>query len=305
MTLRTLTPAVAFAALMLAATGCTNAASETSTAAENPSPSNTAADKDSEAAALLPADVADAGVITIASDASYAPFEYFDDDNTTIVGFDIELTDALAQTLGVKAEHVNAGFDTILPGLAAGKYDAGASAFSVTDERRAAVDFVPYVKMGSGLAVAVGNPDGLTLDDTTTLCAHTVTAQKGSIQGIETLPELSDECEAANLEPIEIQLYPSQNQANLALSSGRADAVMADSGPLAYEAQQSGDAFELAEGTDYDPVPLGLALPNDSELGDALAAAMTVLVENGTLEALFEKWDIPASGLPDSTELVK
>lgn len=296
---------VASVALALAVTGCTNAASETDPASKSTATTTEAAKKDADAAALLPADVADAGVITFASDASYAPFEYFDVDNKTMIGLDIELTDAVAQTLGVEAEHVNAGFDTILPGLAAGKYDAGASAFSVTEERLAAVDFVPYVQMGSGLAVTEGNPQGLTLDDPTTLCGHTVTAQKGSIQGIETLPKLSSKCEDANLDPIRIQLYPSQNQANLALTSGRADAVMADSGPLAYEGQQSNGAFELAEGTDYEPVPLGLALPNDSELGEALAAAMAVLVENGTLATLFEKWDLPASGLPESTDLVK
>lgn len=294
---------VALVALGLAASACTNAASTNSPAAADKA--TPAAEKNTDAAALLPDEVVESGVITFASDASYAPFEYFDTDNKTMIGFDIELTDALAQTLGVKAEHANAGFDTILPGLAAGKYDAGASAFSVTEERLKTVDFVPYLEMGSGLAVASGNPLGLTLDDTTTLCGHTVTAQKGSIQGIETLPRLSKECESAGKEPITIQLYPSQNQANLALASGRSDAVMADSGPLAYEGQQSGGAFELAEGTDYDPVPLGLALPNDSELGEALSAAMAVLVEDGTLEALLEKWEVPVSGMPDSTELLK
>jgi polar amino acid transport system substrate-binding protein len=297
--------AVALGALALAASGCTNAASTTDAADAGTQNKTPAAEKDAEAAAQLPADVAKSGVLTFASDASYAPFEYFDTDNKTIVGLDIELTDALAETLGVEARHVNAGFDTILPGLGAGKYDAGASAFSVTEERRAAVDFVPYLEMGSGLAVASGNPHELTLDDTSTLCGRTVTAQKGSIQGIETLPRLSDECEKSGKAPIKVQLYPSQNQANLALASGRSDAVMADSGPLAYEGQQSGGAFELAEGSDYDPVPLGLALPNGSELGKPLSAAMAVLVENGTLEALFEKWDVPLSGMPTSTDLVE
>lgn len=290
-------------ALGLAASACTNAATTASPSSSEQT--NEPAAKSDDASDLLPADVVDAGLITVASDASYAPFEYFDTDNKTIIGLDVELSDAIGQVLGIKVEHVNAGFDTILPGLAAGKYDVGASAFSVTDERLATVDFVPYVQMGSGLAVAPGNPEGLTLDDTSTLCGYTITAQKGSIQGIETLPRLSEECESAGAEPIAVQLYPSQNQSNLALSSGRADAVMADSGPLAYEGQQSGGNFELAEGTDYDPVPLGLALPNDSDLGEAISAAMTILAEDGTLAALLEKWDVPASGMPDSTDLAK
>ena len=65
---------------------------------------------------------------------------------------------------GLEVEHVPATFDTILPGLASGKYDLGMSTFSVTEERRKVVDFVPYLQGGTGLAVAPGNPQGLSVD---------------------------------------------------------------------------------------------------------------------------------------------
>lgn len=73
-------------------------------------------------------------------DASYAPFEYFDKDNTTIIGFDADLSKALAAKMGLTAVDVNAGFDTILAGLSSGKHDLGMSAFSVTPERAQTVD---------------------------------------------------------------------------------------------------------------------------------------------------------------------
>lgn len=260
---------------------------------------------DGAAAELVPADIKERGTITIASDASYAPFEYYDTDNKTMIGFDIDLTNAVTKTLGLKAKRVNASFDTILPGLRAGKHDVGASAFSVTAGRRATVDFVPYGNVGTGLAVLPGNPKKLTLDDLTSLCGHTITAQKGSTQGTLILPKLSKKCTAAKKPKIEIQLHPSQNDTNLAIFGGRADAIMADSAPLAYQAKQSSGAFQLAEGGDYDPTPLGLAVKNDSSLGPALAAAMQVNLDDGTIADLLKRWNLPDDAVPTSVKLVR
>ena len=289
-------------AITVLAAACTNASSETANDAPTSKPS---VDVNAAAAELLPAPVKSAGKLVFASDASYAPFEYFGNDNTTMIGFDIQLGDALAEVLGVKAQHVNAGFDTILPGLQAKKYDAGMSAFGVTAERRQVVDFVPYLSMGTGLAVKKGNPDGLTLDDTTTLCGRRVSAQKGSIQGISVLPKLSTECTKAGKAAISIHMFPSQNEANLALSSGRVDAIMADSVPMAYQGKEAGGSFELAPGKDYEPTTIAIALPKGSDLGPAFSAAMKVLLDNGTLAKLLEQWDVPPSGIIGSTDLIR
>ena len=59
------------------------------------------------------------------------------------------------------------------------------------------------------------------------LCGHKLSAQKGSIQGMEQLPAIDKQCRSAGKDPVGIQLYPSQNDANLALTSGRVDAIAA------------------------------------------------------------------------------
>ncbi|MFE9171115.1 ABC transporter substrate-binding protein [Streptomyces kebangsaanensis] len=285
------------AVLALAVAGCTNASAGSESAASGPSAPASGGpaaktEVDAAAAALLPADIRSKGVLAVASDASYRPFEYFDTDNKTMIGFDIDMTDALGAKLGLKVDHVNAGFDGILPGLAAHKFDVGASAFSVTPERSKAVDFVPYLNAGSGLAVKAGNPLGLKMDPMA-LCGRTVAAQKGSIQGIAQLPAISKACTGAGKAPVKADLFPSQDGANLAVVSGRADAVMADSAPLALQAKASHGQFELAPGTDYEPVPLGIALPKGSPLKPALDAAMEALISDGTMESLVKKWDMP------------
>ncbi|MFF4827391.1 ABC transporter substrate-binding protein [Streptomyces sp. NPDC001312] len=286
----------AVAALALA--GCTNASAEGGSAGPGPSAAKSGggagtAAVDAAAAALLPADVKSKGVLAVASDASYRPFEYFDTDNKTMIGFDVDMTDALGARLGLKVTHVNAGFDGILPGLAARKFDMGASAFSITPERSKSVDFVPYLNGGSGIAVKAGNPLGLKMDPMA-LCGHTVSAQKGSLQGLDQLPAISQQCADAGKAPVKAELFPSQDGANLAVVSGRVDAVMADSVSLALQAKASNGKFELAPGTDYEPSPVGIALPKGSALKPALDAAMKALLSDGTMESLMKKWDVPA-----------
>ena len=287
--------------LGLAAAGCTNASSAGGSTEPKDADSTTSASSgvDEDAAALLPADVKDKGVITVAMDASYPPFQYFENDNKTIIGFDVDLSNALAAKLGIEAKQVNAGFDTILPGLAAEKYDMGESAFSVTPERAKSVDFVTYMNAGSGIAVKPGNPLDLEMDPAD-LCGHKVAAQKGSLQGITQLPQISKDCEAAGEYPVDIRLYPSQNDANLALTSGRVDAVMADSFALAYAGQLANGAFELAPGEDYEPAPLGVALPKGSDLKPAIEAALAALLQSGEYNEILEKWDLPLTSAPET-----
>ncbi|WP_426938908.1 ABC transporter substrate-binding protein [Pseudarthrobacter sp. S3] len=251
---------------------------------------------DEKARELLPENIRAAGVLRVASDPTYAPFEYFDTDNKTMIGWDVDFTDAVGATLGLKIEHVPATFDTILPGLASGKYDMAASFFSVTPEREKIVDFVQYINSGSGVAVLNGNPHKITMDPVT-MCGRTIAGQKGSIQSMEILPAFSTKCTDAGHEPVNIQNFPSQSDANLALVSGRVDGVAADSVTLAYQAKEANGKFELAKGEDYQPEPIGLALNKNSGLKAAVTEAVRDVLNSDHYQAISEKWGVPDSVL--------
>ncbi len=282
--------------LALGAAGCTTVPS----ASQGGGPTGTASQASAalsvndEARALLPANIRDSGVLKIGSDPTYAPFEYFDTDNKTMIGWDVDMGDAIAAVLGLKADHMAATFDTILPGLTSHRYDLGMSAFSVTPERQKAVDFVPYMASGTGVAVSPGNPLKLAVTGLS-LCGHKVAAQKGSIQSIDLLPQLSKGCTDAGKTAIDAQNFPTQTDANLALTSGRVSAVVADSLSLAYQGKLADGRFELAEGPDHDPAPMGTALNKGSELLPAVQAATKVVVESPAYAAINAKWGIPAS----------
>src|SRR5204862_3755580 len=108
---------------------------------------------DSAAAAKLPAAIKSAGVIKVATDASYPPDEFFASDNKTIQGMDVDLGNALGAVLGVKFQFSNVGFDSIIPALG-NRYDLSLSSFTATTEREKTVDMVGYATVGTNFIVA-------------------------------------------------------------------------------------------------------------------------------------------------------
>ena len=297
-----LTGAATAAVLAVGLSACTNASTDAGAHSKVKVPDATekvAVNIDDAAAKLVPADVASKGTISVAMDASYPPFQMFADDNKTIIGFDAEFASAVGERLGLKVQLVNAGFDSILPGLAAGRYDLAESSFSVTPERQKTVDFVDYLQGGAGIAVTPGNPKKLSMDPMV-LCGHKIAAQKGTTQAIEQLPNIVKMCTDAGKPAVQPELFPSQNDAILALNSGRVDGMMADSTAVSYQGALSGGKFELAPGDIYEARPTGIALPKGSALKAAVSAAVKSLYDDGTVKKLTAKWDIPDSNLSNT-----
>lgn len=289
-------------AALLALSGCTDASAHLGTAGTSPAASSAPIAVDQAARALLPADIRDKGTLVIASDPSYAPFEFLGPDGKTMTGFDIALTDKLAEVLGVKAEHVAATFDVIIPGLSSGKYDVGMSAFSITPERQKTVDFVPYMQGGTALGVVKGNPLHLKLQDGS-LCGHAIAVQTGTVQAQVQAPLFSKECTDAGKKAIDIKVFPTQSDANLALTSGRVDALISTGTTLGYQGKQAGDKFEVVPGAPYNPKPVGIAVKKGSPVTAALMAAMKDLMNTPEYQQTFAQWDIPQDNMLTAAQL--
>ncbi|WP_347355049.1 ABC transporter substrate-binding protein [Intrasporangium sp.] len=292
-----------------ALTGCTYASRQPTAAATSGPTETTGVDlstlKPGAAAALVPAAAKTKGTLTVATSATFPPFEFIGQDGHTIVGFDADMAAGIAAKMGLKVSMINTGFETILVGIDSGKQDMAMSGLAITPERGKVVDFVAYLFGGTGLGVPKGNPQQLSMDPMT-LCGHSVGAPKGSLQGIEFLPKFSDECVANGKKPINVLLYPSQNEANLAVVSGRSDAVMAPATPMNYEFRRSNIAMELAPGKPYKPVQVGIAMANESPLAPAVSKAVQELVADGTMQQLMHTWDIPETALdPDAGEIIR
>jgi polar amino acid transport system substrate-binding protein len=233
--------------------------------------------------------------LTVAADATYAPNEFLADDGKTVVGMSADLGEALGKAMGVQLKFVNAPFDGILPGLAAGKYDIGLSSFTDTKEREQTVDFVTYYSAGTSFFVrSEGGPQIGNLAD---LCGHTIAVQKGTVQADDAEAQ-AKKCESGA--ELKVLVLPDQPAANLALSSGRADVSMADSPVAAYQVKKSDGRFKLV-GRPFGTAPYGIAVPKGSDLTQPLLRAVKSIMRDGSYDAVLRKWGVQVGAIDDPT----
>ncbi|MER6003639.1 ABC transporter substrate-binding protein [Nonomuraea angiospora] len=279
----------------LALTGC--AAPEETTTAAAPKTEIAAGAKDEAAAQLLPADIRQAGKVRVASGVSFPPMEFFDTDNKTVLGFDADLGKALGEVLGVEFAFENVSFDGIIGGLNAGRYDLGLTSMLDKKERQEQVDFVDYLKSGSALMVAKGNPQGV--KETLDMCGRKVAVEKAAT-GDLLVDDVTKKCAEAGKPAVEKVPFPDQASAVQALQSGRADMVAALDLTLAYSVKQAPQQFEVAVSA-IDPLPVGIPVPKSKpQLRDAVQAALKKLIANGTYDQLLAKWNLQAQAFKDA-----
>jgi len=241
-------------------------------------------------ASLVPADIRAKGVLKIGIGPTYPPNEYVDA-NGKIVGWDVELFDAVAAKLGLKTNYVDATFPQIIGGLGVGTYDLGNSSFTDTKEREKTVDFVTYFNAGSQWA----SKKGVTVDPENA-CGLKVAAQVDTNQLLVDLPARSKKCVAAGKKAITIQSYADQSVASSAVVLGKADAGVADSPVIAYAVKQSGEKLQL-DGELYEAAPYGWPVKKDSPFGTAIQKALEALIADGTYTQILTRWGIEGGAI--------
>ena len=288
-------------ACVVALAACGSSSSSSTSSASSSTPASTSTTTAASAggganaavAKLVPAALKSKGTITVAADASYAPNEFIGSDGHTVVGMDADLSKALAQVMGLKANVVNATFDTIIPGLASGKYDMGASSFTDTKEREKTVDFVDYFIAGESFITKASG--GATISSIADICGKSVAVEKGTTEETDAGTQ-SKKCTSSGKPAVKVLSFADQNAANLALSSGRADLGFLDSPIAEYQVKQSGGQFKLV-GSSYANAPYGLALPKGSS-APAVLAALKVLMQNGTYSSILSHWGLTSGAIP-------
>jgi polar amino acid transport system substrate-binding protein len=252
---------------------------------------------DDTLAAQVPEDLKSSGVLVFGTDASYAPSEFFAEDGTTIVGFDVDLGKAIAAKLGLEGQFENATFDSLIVGVQNGKFPASMSSFTITPERLEQVNMISYFSAGTSWAVQTGNPSGISVDDP---CGKTVAVQKATVQ-VDDIEKRNEDCKSAGKPEIAIQQYGLQSEATTAVVSGKADAMLSDSPVVAYAIQQSGKLEALGEV--YDSAPYGIVVPKEeTEFATAIQGAVDALIADGTYGAILDEWGV-ANGAVTAAEL--
>ncbi|MEV5831111.1 ABC transporter substrate-binding protein [Spirillospora sp. NPDC052242] len=250
---------------------------------------------DSKLAGMVPENIKSDGKIMIGSDASYPPNESVDPASQEIVGWDVELFEAVAAKLGLKTEFQNAGFDTIIPGVQSGKYEIGVSSFTDTKEREQAVDFVTYYSAGTAWAALKGNPKQVDPDNA---CGKSVGVQQGTVQ-VEDLEARSKECTDGGEPAIKSVVRKQQTEVNNDLVAGKIDAMAADSPIVGYAVKQTGDKLEII-GEAYDTAPYGYALNKQSgQFKEAVQGALKALMADGTYKKILEEYGVESGAITE------
>ena len=219
------------------------------------------------------------GKLVVALEGAWQPWSYHDESDT-LVGYDVEVSRAIAEKLGVEPEYVESDWDSLFAGLDAGRFDIVCNGVEVTDERAKTYDFTtPYGYIHTALAVRKDNEDIKSFEDlkgktTANSLASTymelAESYGATVQGIDTLEET-------------IQL----------LTAGRIDATLnADVSFYDYLTVHPDADFKLvAQTEDASHVAIPVRKGDDSaSLLEAINTAIEELRADGTLKALGEKY---------------
>lgn len=219
------------------------------------------------------------GTLTVCSDVPYPPFEMEGGENGTgYTGFDIELLNAVAQKLDLELSVQDVGFDALQSGttLAAGTCDIGASAMTITEERKASIDFSdPYYDSLQSLLVRTDS--GIeSIDD---LAGKNVGVQQGTT---------GETFAAENAPEAELVQYPSDGELWPAIQAGQIDAILQDQ-PVNLEHEKADDAYKIVETFETDE-QYGFAFQKGerTELLEAVNGALQELRDDGQYDEIYD-----------------
>lgn len=241
--------------------------------------------------ATLPADILKKGYIVAGTNPNTPPTTFYQADNKTLAGREIDIVSAVADRLGIAVHwRDTGGFDNIIPGLKSGRYDLAASNIDANKKRLQQVDFVGYYN-ASKLALISRKDAALGPFNTfTELCGKTVGAGAGTSQ-ITRLQTASDACVAGNKPAITIPVFPDRPAGVQAVMSGRVPMFFGPYEGLRYQASQV-KALSLAGEITIEDTIVSLALPKDSPLEKPVQAALNSLIKDGTYQQILDKWEI-------------
>ncbi len=244
-------------------------------------------------AATLPDKVKNAGKLVIGVNVPYQPNEYRDSSGK-IVGFDVDLMDAVSKVLGVTPEYTESDFDKIIPAIQAGTYDMGMSSFTDTKEREKTVDFTTYFSAGVQWAQQKDKPV-----DPSDACGKKVAVQATTVEDTDEVPAKSAKCVADGKPAIDIVKFDRQDDATNALVLGKVDAMSADSPVTAYAIKQSDGKLEPA-GPVFDSAPYGWPVAKGSPLATSLQQALQHLIDDGSYKKVATNWGVEAGVIDKS-----
>ena len=270
-TRRSFLAAAGLTAAALALTACGGSSSSTASSTASSAASSEAAS--SSAAAELT--TVETGKLTMATNATFPPYE-MTTDTGAFEGIDVDTAQAIAEKLGLELQIDDMEFDAALLSVQQGKADIVMAGVTVTDERKAVMDFSDSYATGIQSIIVPEGSDIATPDD---LAGKKIGTQRGTTGYIYCSDDFGDE---------NVVAYDSGLTAVQALNNGQVDAVVIDNAP-AKEYVAANPGLAILD-TSYAEEDYAIGMAKGSALEDAINAALEELKADGTLQSIVDKY---------------
>ena len=267
---RSFMAAAAVSVAALALTACGGSASSAASSVASSAASSEAA---SSAAAAL--STVEAGKLTMATNATFPPYE-MTTDSGELEGIDVDTAKAIAEKLGLELQIDDMDFDAALLSVQQGKADIVMAGVTVTDERKAVMDFSDSYATGIQSIIVPNDSDIASPDD---LAGKKIGTQRGTTGYIYCSDDFGEDSVVA---------YDSGLTAVQALNNGQVDAVVIDNAP-ATEYVAANPGLKVLD-TSYAEEDYAIGMAKGSALEDAVNKALKELKADGTLQAIVDKY---------------
>lgn len=222
------------------------------------------------------------GKLKIGTNDTYVPLE-FRDENNEMVGFDIDLGDALAKELGVESEWISTAWDGIFNGLNSRQYDIILSGTSITEERLENFNMTePYIANGIVIVSKTDAEQAQTAKD--------LEGKKVGVQLETTADYAAESMKKSEDIEFEIKKFDAMLDAFAALEGGSIEYILTDKPVAAFYTAKKPEVYQISS-EELSNEPIGATMrKGDVEFAKKVQEAMDKLVENGTMKELSMKW---------------
>ena len=270
-TRRSFLAAAGLTAAALALTACGGSSSSTASSTA----SSAAASSEAASSSAAELTTVEAGKLTMATNAAFPPYE-MTTDTGAFEGIDVDTAQAIAEKLGLELQIDDMDFDAALLSVQQGKADIVMAGVTVTDERKAVMDFSDSYATGIQSIIVPEGSDIATPDD---LAGKKIGTQRGTTGYIYCSDDFGDE---------NVVAYDDGLTAVQALNNGQVDAVVIDNAP-AQEFVAANPGLVILD-TSYAEEDYAIGMAKGSALEDAINAALEELKADGTLQSIVDKY---------------
>ncbi len=242
----------------------------------------------------LPERIAKAKTIKIAVNAIYPPMEYKDPETSKLIGFDVDLGNALAKELGVTLDWQESAFEQLIPSLQTGRVDMILSGLNDRPARRETLDFVDYLNSGVQFYTLASRA---TVNQPLDLCGKTVGTSRSTAFPAEIKTWSDANCVAAGKPPVTVEGTSDNAAARAQLKQERFEGGAQGSETVPYAMTLEPGVYKPV-GAPFGGAQQGIAFAKaDTQLRDAVLGAFRKLIANGTYASIVAKWNLQASAV--------